>query len=193
MKKILITCALCLPLIQTAQAETSSKPLHFALSTGITYGGDNVSRVSYTDGSSSNISAGSGLLLSAGAHYRFNQSFSGLASVGYHAHFTPYASNGDASFSRIPLEFLGYYHINDQWRLGAGVRFDKNVRLNGSGAGAQYSRNFKDATGAIIEAEYMISPQWSVKTRLVKEDYETEFGKQKFNANHFGVIAGFYF
>ncbi len=191
MKKILLACAVSLPMIACAQAD--QKPLRLALSMGLSAGGDTITTVSYTDGTRSNVSAGTGLILSAGADYRFNQYFSGQANIGYHARFTPEASNGDATFSRIPVELLGYYHINEQWRAGAGARFNRNVKLSGSGAGSQYNRSFNNSNGAILEAEYLFNPQWSVKVRVVKEEFETTYGKQKFSGNHFGLIGSFYY
>ncbi|MFZ6642021.1 outer membrane beta-barrel protein [Undibacterium sp. TC4M20W] len=191
MKKILLACAVSLPMIACAQAD--QKPLRLALSMGLSAGGDTITTVSYTDGTRSNVSAGTGLILSAGADYRYNQYFSGQANIGYHARFTPEASNGDATFSRIPVELLGYYHINEQWRVGAGARFNRNVKLSGSGAGSQYNRSFNNSNGAILEAEYLFNPQWSVKVRAVKEEFETTYGKQKFSGNHFGLIGSFYY
>lgn len=193
MKKFLIACAVSLPLIANAQAQADTKPLRLALGMGLSAGGDTITTVSYTDGTRSNVSAGSGLVLSAGVDYRFNQYFSGQANIGYHARFTPEASNGDATFSRIPVELLGYYNINQQWRVGAGARFNRNVKLSGSGAGSQYNRSFNNSNGAILEAEYLFTPQWSLKARVVKEEFETTYSKQKFSGNHFGLIGSFYY
>jgi opacity protein-like surface antigen len=198
MKKIVL--ALALPFVFASSAfaadhaaDMAPNPLRFMVGIGLTAGGENIATVRYTDGSSSNISSGTGVQLMVGADYRISESFSVQGSVGYQAIFTPRASNGDASFTRYPIELLGYYHPDQHWRLGGGVRFVESPRLNASGAAADIGEDFKNTTGAVLEVEYFFTPHASVKVRGVKESYTPTWGGQKISGNHGGVFGDYYF
>ncbi|MBA5608121.1 hypothetical protein H3H36_22485 [Duganella sp. FT3S] len=193
MKKHFIAAALGLITVTGALAQTTAKPLHFVAGAGVTFGGDKLATTHYTDGSSSNITAGSGLALLVGAEYRVAEQFSVQGTVGYHIRFTPDASNGDADFRRVPVELLGYYHINDQWRVGAGVRFVSNARLHGSGAASGLNADFDNTTGAVLEGEYFVKPNVGLKLRAVREQYTPTHSNVSFSGNHIGMLANFYF
>jgi hypothetical protein len=193
MKKSILACALTLAAIGAAQAQTTGNPLHFLAGAGITFGGDKLATTNYTNGSSSNITAGSGLALLAGVEYRVAPQVSIQGTVGYHIRFTPEASNGDADFSRVPVELLAYYHVDQKWRVGTGVRFVSNAKLHGSGAAGGLDRNFKNTTGAVLEAEYFVQQNVGLKLRVVKEEYQPEYSSHKFSGNHVGLLANYYF
>lgn len=159
---------------------------------GVTGGGGKLATASYTDGSSADIRAGSGLALQLGGEYRFNPEFSVQATAGYHIHFTPEANNGDASFSRVPLELLGYFHTDPQWRVGGGLRRTVAVRLNGKGAASNLDRDFKNATGAVFEVEYLVNRNLGIKGRVVTEKFKPEGGGREVNGNHVGLFVTAY-
>ena len=193
MNKILLACALAIASLTSAQAQNAVNPLRFVAGFGVTYGGDNLATATYTNGSSANIKAGSGLQLLAGLDYRINPQFSVQGTVGYHAHFTPAAENGDARFERFPIELIGYFHANEQWRVGGGVRFLNSPKLVGNGAASDINSEFKNSTGAILEAEYFSSPKLGIKMRLVSEKVETKLSSTKYDANHIGLLLSYYF
>ncbi|WP_338848923.1 hypothetical protein V8J88_08265 [Massilia sp. W12] len=194
MKKILLALALPLSLMGAAQAaDANTGALRPVLSVGVTYGGDTLATAKYTDGSSVNIRAGSGLDMKGGVEYRVAPQVSLQATVGYHVHFTPEASNGDANFNRIPIELLAFYHINEQWRVGGGVRFVRNARLSGSGAAANLNGNYGNTTGGVLAVEYMGAKNWGVSFRLVNEKYTLENSNASFSGNHAGLFASYYF
>ena len=196
MKKILLATLLPLAFMASAHADTAAapaNPVRFVLGVGITAGGDKLATANYTDNTSANINAGSGLQMLGGVDYRINPEFSMQANLGYHIHFTPEASNGDANFHRIPLELLAYYHANEQWRIGGGVRYVTGAKLSGKGAASNINTNFKDTTGLVLEAEYLSSPHLGFKIRGVKEEYKPENGNAKFSGNHIGLFANYYF
>ncbi|MEN9868548.1 MAG: hypothetical protein RL748_4138 [Pseudomonadota bacterium] len=195
MKKILLAVALPVVMISCAQAQekVAAQPVRFLLGTGLTFGGDKLATAYYTNNTSATINAGSGLQLWGGVDYRINPQFSLQGTVGYHTHFTPEASNGDASFSRIPVELLAYYHLNENWRLGGGVRFVSSAKLNGKGAASGLNQKFDDVTGAILEAEYLYGANLGFKVRFVKEEYKATGFNTKFSGDHLGLMMNYYF
>lgn len=199
MNKLVFAAAIAAAFIGPAHAQMApapvmpANPLHWVAGIGITAGGDKVATARYTDGSSVNIKAGSGLALLAGAEYRLNPEFSVQGTVGYHIHFTPEASNGDASFSRVPFELLGYFHANQKWRVGGGLRHTTAVKLNGKGAASYLDRDFQNANGAIVEVEYFATPNLGIKTRFVSEKFKPEYSSREVSGNHFGLLLNAYF
>ncbi len=215
MKKIFIGLTISTLLIAPAFGENipdqPKAPFRWVLGAGITGGGDKLTSVQYTDGKSTNITAGGGLQLLAGGDYRFNEQFSAQATVGYHIHFTPDASNGEASFDRIPVELLAYYHANQQWRIGGGVRFVSSAKLNASGAASTQfdSQSYQNATSGVVEAEYFVNPHFGVKLRGVKETYKDKNKSatyspitkkytinnftNSYSGDHIGIFGNYYF
>lgn len=191
MKHTLLALTVSIASLGAAQAQT--KPLNFVAGIGLTAGGDKLATASYTNGDSVNIKAGSGAQFLLGLDYRLNQQFSVQGTVGYHIHLTPDADNGDASFSRVPVELIGYFHANPQWRVGGGVRFVNSVKLNGSGAASHLDRDFQNATGAVVEVEYFVNPAFGVKARVVNEKFKPEGSNREVSGNHFGLFGNFYF
>src|SRR6185437_15968282 len=154
MKKSLLALALSCAFVGNAYADnTETNPVRFMLGVGLSVGGKTLDTIQYTDGSSSNISSGTGGIVQAGLDYRINESFSTQFSVGYQFRETPAANNGSADFTRIPVELLFYYHPDQNWRIGGGAQFVESPRVNGSGAASGVSEDFKNTVGLILEAE----------------------------------------
>jgi hypothetical protein len=195
MKKIVFAAAMAAASIGAAQAQVAApaKPLRWVTGIGITAGGDKLATADYTNGTSANIKAGSGLALLAGAEYRLSPEFSVQGTVGYHIHFTPHASNGDANFSRVPAELLAYFHPNQQWRVGGGLRRTMAVKLDGSGAARYMDRDYEGATGAVVEVEYFTGPNLGIKARVVNEKFKQQYTSREVSGNHFGLLLNAYF
>ena len=204
MKKTLLAFAFPFVFATSAHAQTANangiNPLRFMLGIGLTVGGENVATVQYTDNTTNNISAGTGVQMMAGVDYRISDDFSMQANVGYHGRFAQ-GSNGNASFDRYPIELLGYYHLNNKWRVGGGVQYMNKPSLGGSGAGSQYNQDYQNTTGAIFEVEYFSSANLSFKFRAVKETftpvlpYNTNMNNpgKTVDGSHFGVFSDYYF
>lgn len=194
MKKTILALALSCAFVGNACADnTEPNPVRFMAGIGLSVGGHKINSVDYTDGSSSNISSGNGFILQAGLDWRINESFSTQFSVGYQQAGTPEASNGDAYFSRIPVELLFYYHPDQKWRFGVGAQFVESPKVNGSGAASYVSEDFKNTTGLIIEGEYFFTPHTSMKIRGVKESYTPTWGGPSIDGSHVAVVGDYYF
>lgn len=163
---------------------------------GVTFGGDKVNTLRYTNGDDSNIRAGGRLDLRGGVDYRLAGSpISIQGSVAYHTDRAE-AENGSADFSRVPVELLVQWHINEQWAIGGGLRKATGARYNASGAGASQTNDekFKSSTGFVIEGEYAVIPSVGLKLRYVNEEYTSSINSSiKKDGSHVGFLAVYYF
>lgn len=175
-----------------AQAQTIANPLSFVAGAGYGRGGDIVAIGEYTDGSLTNVKAGNGLEIYLGGAYRLNEQFAVQADVGYQSS-TGNADNGELTFKRFPIELLGYYYLNNSWRLGAGARFDERVKLTGSGVASAANFDFDSAVGAIGEIEYLVTPEFGIKLRAVKESFKPTGYSDTFSGNQIALLATIYF
>ncbi|MEQ1814511.1 MAG: hypothetical protein ABL860_08700 [Candidatus Nitrotoga sp.] len=176
-------------------------PVRFLVGAGLTHGGDTMATASYTDGTTDKITAGSLLLFYAGVEYRLNDNVSIQGTIGYHVDSFKQAKNGDGSFSRIPIEVMAYYHLNDKFRLGGGLRFVNNAKLKLSGTPGfligpgNFNDTFASATGLVIEGEWLPDPTIGIKLRSVSgEKYQSNnFPSVLFKGDHIGILANLYF
>ncbi len=169
------------------------KKLYRMIGMGFTGGGEEIIKTGFTDGSTETVTSGGLVAFTAGVEYRFNPQFSLQGNVGFHVDNST-AENGDVHFRRYPLEIIGYYHFSPKWRVGAGLRHVTNVRLKSSGViDSAYNAAFDDATGGLVEIEYMFSPQAGMKVRVARESYMLRGADYKLDGNHVGIFGNFYF
>lgn len=202
-KTLLAAVAACFCAL-SAQAD-EGRSVFFALTGGLTYGGDEIATITYTDGSSTELRAGNLFSIGAGALWApTNMPISVQATLNYHSDYAS-AKNGDATFSRVPFELMGYYTGVDKWRFGAGLRFVNSIsaELKRDGAATE-TVDYKNAVGYVIEAGYRITKQGWVNARIGIEEYEPESLKvggwrydisnqEKVNASYGGVNVVFGF
>ena len=191
MKHLVIGAALALVSL-TAIAD-DGRPLHFVLGTGLTFGGEKLANVTYTNGDTQDIRSGGLYAFYGGIDVRATPLMSFQATVGYHSDNTAAASNGSVRFSRVPIEVLGYFHVNDRIRLGGGVRLVNNPQLRGDGVASNVHTDFDNTTGIILEGEYRFVSFFGLKLRAVSESYQPTGGGPKANGDHVGFYANFYF
>jgi hypothetical protein len=193
MKKTLLAFVLMTACV-AAQAQTApTNAWRFVGSVGVTAGGDELAIATYANDTSVEITAGGGFQMMLGAEYRINPQFSVQGTAGYHIHFTPEASNGDADFSRIPVELIGYFHASEKWRFGAGVRFVNSPKLSGSGFASGIDMDLDNTTSGLVEVEYLMNRSVGFKLRAVSEKYEKKGYFGSADANHVGIFANVYF
>ncbi|MGE5452204.1 MAG: outer membrane beta-barrel protein [Acidobacteriota bacterium] len=166
---------------------------------GLTFGGEDLATAHYSSGMDQTVTTGGLLDLRAGLEYRLT----GLpvafqAVVAYHVDSTS-ARNGDLRFSRIPVELIALYDLNDQWRVGMGARQATGAKVTASGdatgTGFGSSTTFKADTGFLVEVEYRATPQIGLQARYVNESYTVQFpsAQPKVDGSHFGIFGVFYF
>lgn len=193
MKKIAFIFAMAIAsLSQNAAAQDMGKQLRFTVGAGLTFGGDKLATASYTNGGDIDIRAGSMVALAAGADYRISPEVSLQATVGFHVDDAT-ARNGDVRFQRFPIELLAYYNVSPQWRIGGGARYVSSAKLSSSGAAYVGNYTFEDTVSGVLEGEYAMSSSIGIKLRYVQEKFERKVDGRKFDANHVGILANFYF
>jgi hypothetical protein len=168
------------------------RPLHFVLGTGITGGGEKLATVTYTNGDTQDIRSGGLVHYFAGVDVRAAPFLSVQATVGYHVDTSSGASNGSVRFTRVPVEVLGYFHVNDAIRLGGGVRLINSPELRGRGVASNVNESFDNSVGVVLEGEYKFTNWFGVKLRAVSESYRAKSTGIKANGDHAGVYAAFY-
>jgi len=196
MKKLVVIAA-ALTCCMAAQAEESR--VRFFGSVGAGFGGDELASGTYTNGNTFSIKAGNGATLAAGVSIPVSDLVDVQLSVGYQSTSTN-ASNGDISFKRYPVEALGFYKLNSNWRVGGGLRSATSAKLSTSGvAGMLGSYDFTPSVGVVLEAQYLFDKganqrgQFGLSGRYVSESFEENSTKAKFNGNHVGFSLVFYY
>ena len=199
MKTPAFAFALAFASLGAAQAQTfvqvqdaASKPLRFVVGAGLTYGGETIVTARYTDGDTVDIDGGGSVALLAGLDYRINPQFSVQGTVGYHVDNAG-GSDGDVRFERVPVELLGYYHVNDRVRVGGGLRYVTGAALRTDGVADIGDYEFRDTTSPVAEIEYLYSPQLGFKLRYVNDRFEERRFGGRVRGDHVGALVNFYF
>lgn len=193
MKKVLLVAALTLAAVFNAQAAEPAKPFKLVLGAGLTFGGDTLATAQFDDGSSEDIKGGGLVHVYGGVEYRLGDQVSLQATVGYHVDNTKAASNGSLRFSRVPVDLLAYYHVNDKVRLGGGVQIANGPEVKGSGVASGTKIEFDNSTGPVVEGEYLFSPTVGMKLRYVSHTYKVKNTNIEADGNHVGVLFNVYF
>jgi hypothetical protein len=114
------------------------------------FGGDNVVKVFYTDGSSQNIRAGQGATVSAGVHYKIPDVPLDIAATAGYKFIRTSDYHTDLGIDRIVLKITGTYALPRGFWVDAGPVWHTDVKLNGDGYVPDV--NFDDAVGVTIGA-----------------------------------------
>jgi hypothetical protein len=180
---------------QLQPSAPSNPDFNFLLSGGYNIGGELLadSGASYADTKS--IKTGQGFEFRLGFENRFRNQTAVQMTVGYHVD-SSYGANGTVSFSRVPVELLGFIGgIHEQWRLGLGLRKATNAHFSSTdnlsligGSGQAQS-----SLGWIISAEYRFNPKFGLGLRHVRESYLFDGMTERLNGNHTGFIISGYF
>lgn len=143
------------------------------------FGGDDVARIYFEDGSSQGVNAGQGVSVDVGVHYRTVSSWDFRGTFGY-KYVTTKADNADLYLDRFVIEAAVDYIFDAGWFLGGGFVHHNKIEFHGDDLGPNFKLD--DASGFMIEAG------WSyIGVRYTFMDYEDEFG-YKYDANNVGVF-----
>lgn len=194
-----LALALGVAFIGTAQAQgttqdqdAADKRLRFVAGAGLTYGGERIVTARYTDGDTVDIDGGGSVALLVGLDYRIDPRFSVQGTVGYHVDNAS-GTNGDVRFERVPLELLGYYHVNGQVRVGGGLRHVTGASLRTNGVADIGDHEFKNATSGVAEIEYLYAPSLGFKLRYASDRYAFRHLRDSIGGQHVGALVNFYF
>ena len=185
--------------ILSSAAFAQESPWQYMGGIQVSGGGDHLFLGKYSDGTKVDVTAGGGLLVNLGVNHKFNSSLNLQTTLGIHTDGT-LGTNGNASFTRFPLEVMGFYQLNDDYRLGAGARKSLGAKLGTSGVATyQPSLEFNASVGQVIELQYLLgkpnkksNAKTAVNFRYVKETYTEKTYGIKVKGNHVGVGVVFY-
>ncbi len=155
--------------------EERSFSLHPMLTFGASFGGDEFAEVSYSDGSSSAITAGGSIQMGGGLLVDFTQlPLQAQTMMTWHVAGAG-ASNGSLYFHRFPLELLGFYKLTPQLRLGGGLQYaigPKSELSNGSKTQSLIT-HYGNALGFVVEGGYLACGKVCLgfNLRLVQQSY----------------------
>jgi len=172
-KTVLTAATLALAAAAPAFAVEGFRPV---VGIELTGGGKTLVEVEFEgDRPNQKISSGGLTHIFGGVEYRDpNGQFAIQTTIGYHFDRVD-AKNASLSFSRVPLEVLGFWNANEHIRLGGGLRKAFNSRFETSGdASNDFSDfNMRSSIGFVLQGEYMFGEHMSVFLRYVNENYKS--------------------
>ncbi len=196
MKKTLITVSiLAFTLNAFAGSDETDANLgaHFMLTGGLTYGGDKLATITYTNGDNVDIHGGGLILFGAGGVYRFEKNWETQLSINYQFDKAN-AKNGDATFDRFPIDLLGFYRSGAH-RFGAGVTYHINPKYDANFdiANGKQKVDFDNALGAVIEYDYFFNNSVSLGVRYANIKYKSSDIAGSVDGSYGGVLVNGYF
>ena len=182
-----------------SSAFAQDSPWQFTGGILLSEGGDSLFTGKYTDGTKIDITAGGTLALNFGLYRNIGSAFDLQTTLGIHTAGT-LGTNGNASFTRFPLEVMGIYQLNDKYRIGAGARKSLAAKLSTAGVATyQPSLEFNASVGQVIELQYLLgkpnkksNAKTALNFRYVKETFTEKTEGIKVKGDHIGVGVVFY-
>lgn len=174
---------------QDAVSENANKKsFKFLFGIGLTAGGEDLLDVKYTDGSSEEMESGGLFDIKLGALYRLADSpVSFQTTLGYHGDSIE-AQNGDASFSRLPIDFITFYN-KDKHRFGLGGTYHLNTNLEIDLPDLKGDLDFDNALGGVVEYGYSFDKNVIFGVRYVDIAYTIENTSLEIDGSHFGLYV----
>ena len=155
------------------------------------FGGDSLAKVSFSDGFDDSIKAGEGMSASAGYEVDINETLLVKFSAGFKFDLI-IADNGDADFIRLPLNAMLFIK-QKKLHFGVGLTQHTGVELSGDGFLNFNTFEFEDATGIILELDYLLNERAYLGLKLTSIDYQLEHSDEDIDGSSLGIVIGFRF
>lgn len=160
-------------------------------------GADTLATLTFTDGSTQDIKAGNGILLSVGGGAIFFEGqphrLETMLDIGVKFSTMQASQNADLSFVRIPIELLAFYRNDDlHFRVGGGGAFYAYSNLSGSGAASNLQADFKPGLAGIVQADALWGRGY-VGVRYTHLNYSVSGYDATVAAHSIGVTLGFFY
>ncbi len=158
----------------------------FLVEGGIEFGGDELLKVFFDNGNDQTMYAGQGGYLAVGGEFNFKSipAFMIRGTVGY-KYVTTAANNANIRLTRIPINLVGYYKINEDFRIGAGPTTHQLIRFKGDGFVPD--ADFTSGLGGRFEFGW----RWAALTYTAL-NYKNEYD-YSFSASSIGLSLSFTF
>lgn len=143
------------------------------LKAGFDVGGDTMVSVTFINGDTEKVRANEGFYLGGGAAI-----LDEARNMEYHVTLAYKvalinADNGDIEWTRIPLEVLAFYRFA-RARVGGGLTYHINPKLEGSGVVGGLDIEFKNALGVVLQADWLITRKIALGGRFTFLEYDAE-------------------
>ncbi|MET3129877.1 outer membrane protein W [Oxalobacteraceae bacterium GrIS 1.11] len=197
MKKLFLPLACCAGLLCSAFASGSAMADEFRpVATGAwTYGGDDWQVAKSADGGAVQIHGGGKFEIGAGVAWK-SSAYPMAASLLANYHFDNSAGvNGDAKFTRAPIDAMVYYTGLEKLRFGVGLSYIVSPTVKATVDGQQQSIKFKNAIGKSFEIGYEVTPQVWTNLRLSSEKFDPKTGgnAQSGDVTHLSLNVSYLF
>ena len=176
-----------------AAAGAQAAEIRPLIKAGAEFGGDTMATVTFDDGDTQKIRGNAGVYLGGGAAIiDAARNMEYHLTVAYKFYFVD-ADNGDVEWTRVPLEALAFYRF-ERVRLGGGLTYHVNPRIEGSGFATPLDIKFKDALGVVLQVDWRATEGLGLGVRYTFIEYEAT-GNFRGNAkgNGFGITASYTF
>jgi hypothetical protein len=205
MKKYLIGLVL---VCSAAFAQAEAPRLRLYANVGYGFGGDPLMEGIWVNSGGQqvgtwDVKAGAGSLLAFGGDIRLTDRFFIQASVGHQRESVDGIDNS-FTFTRVPVELLGFYAVTEQTRLGLGVRKAQGAKIRGGGNSVGLLADYESSAGLVAEGQYFFtepskterSPLFGVYLRFVKESFKAKdpaWDTEKRDGSHIGFGLMLYY
>lgn len=134
---------------QAAAGETPA--FEWVIGLGVDFGGEELGKLYFTDGSSAAVKANNGLAFNVGAILANgkNSAFSTQVTLGY-KYGGQRGTDGSVTWTAIPLELIEYYQLSSL-RMGLGLSYQIRPQLNVNLPASNYTDKYNNAIGLIAQ------------------------------------------
>lgn len=145
--------------------------LEWVIGLGYDFGGEELGKLTYADGSSASIKANNGIAINAGAILaNGNTAFSTQITLGY-KYGGQRGTNGDVTWSAIPLDVIEYFRLKNL-RMGLGLSYQISPQLNVN-LPSGYTDKYNNAFGLIAQFGWApIGAHYSIDLRYTSIRYQ---------------------
>ena len=150
-----------------------SQPIEWVIGLGMDFGGEELGKLYYTDGSSASVKANNGIAINAGAIIANgkNSPFSTQITLGY-KFGGPRGDGGDVTWSAIPLEVIEYYRANNM-RTGLGISYQIRPQLSVNLPASSYTDSYNNAIGFIAQVGWApVREHYSIDLRYTSIKFQ---------------------
>jgi len=184
-------------LMAVASISWASDDVKLGIQGGFSDGGDTLATAYFTDGTSEEIKAGSGLLIGAFTIVPLSNNGIGLKLAANYMSDSITAGNGELTFTRLPLDALVLKQVN-KLQVAAGLTYHLNPEYESTySSGEQVDAD--NALGLLLEANYQIynknkdSLSINIGARYTNIEYKFNGVTKKVDGSNLAITAGVIF
>ena len=174
----------------------AQRRLHGIARLGLEYGGDKVLEFEYEDGTTPDVTAGGGLVLTIGGGMQVaamgRHMLDAQVNAGLKWRTIPAATNQDANWLRFPVEGLLFYSLPSGFRFGAGPTVHLANALRMSGSVVDENVDVQTTPGFLVQAEY-VRRNLAFDVRYTALEYKLESNGGTIDASSIGIGMSFLF